>query len=575
VKQSYSTDALVRGLLFGGSGGSADGKADLVSGATEGDFASLTADGNIEDSGISPATVELKMDKVSAPGDFVKLDSNGNAEDTGVSEDNIPPSPPETEGNFVLNVSDSGKSYASSDFLNQSAMFAGTYNPPYGKGEYCTYNNVLYVSLDAVSAGEAFSLEKWKPTTVANQIENALAKAATVYGFHINSSESDPSACVTYLKDAKGMSPAYMDFANDKFVWGSWKNAFFIPKPCMLKSDGTVDYYLNPDNYALKLDGTASDIADVSYQGNAMMEWGQNGKLIWYKIVPDEDPTYASVYIADAKIDNTFKAWSFINNQGRMVSHFYTPIYNGTIDENGRLRSISGQAYSKLSQNTTAQEQIDSAELNNPSFGKLWYIETFADITLINLLLVLMGKSLNTQAVYGNGHIRQESQASSMLGTGTMDSKGLFWGSTNDAYGVKVFGMENRWGNQYIRYAGHILVSNAHRYKLTRGPEDGSSAADYNLTGDGYIAGIKGPTANGFLTQMHFNSDCMLEKEVGGTAGTYFCDQYQQNPNTRYARYGGSCAQDEAAGAFCESIHLTSSYIGWASGASLSCKPMS
>ena len=34
----------------------------------------------------------------------------------------------------------------------------------------------------------------------------------TIYGFHINSNESDPSAAVTYLKDAVGMTPAKMDY---------------------------------------------------------------------------------------------------------------------------------------------------------------------------------------------------------------------------------------------------------------------------------------------------------------------------------------------------------------------------
>lgn len=46
-----------------------------------------------------------------------------------------------------------------------------------------------------------------------------------------------------------------------------------MPRPCMLKSDGTVDYYLDPDDYTKKEDGeTPSDIANVNYNGNAMME---------------------------------------------------------------------------------------------------------------------------------------------------------------------------------------------------------------------------------------------------------------------------------------------------------------
>ena len=79
---------------------------------------------------------------------------------------------------------------------------------------------------------------------VADAISNS--KTGVVYGFHIKKNESSPSGAVTYLRDAVGATPAHMDYTNDVFNYGSWENAFFMPRPCMLKSDGTVDYYLNP-----------------------------------------------------------------------------------------------------------------------------------------------------------------------------------------------------------------------------------------------------------------------------------------------------------------------------------------
>ena len=150
-----------------------------------------------------------------------------------------------------------------------------------------------------------------------DRIANAISsRRGIIYGFHIDADESDPVEKVTYLADAVGMTPAAMDFANGVFNWGSWRDAFFMPRPCMLKYDGTVDYYLDPDDYTKKYEGGASDVADVNYGGNAMMEWGQNGKKIWYKIVPDADPTGASIYIADHQADANFHAYPFINNQG-------------------------------------------------------------------------------------------------------------------------------------------------------------------------------------------------------------------------------------------------------------------
>ena len=239
-------------------------------------------------------------------------------------------------------------------------------------------------------------------------IRNVLStgKAGIMYGFHINSGESDPSAAVTYLADAVGMVPAKMDYANSKFSYGSWGDAFFMPRPCMLKYDGTVDYYLDPDDYSKKADGvTASDVSNTSYGGNAMMEWGQNGKKIWYKIVPDTgDDTSASVYIADYQVDADFHAWSFINSEGAMVDHFYTPCYFGTIVNDGTndvLRSLSGRAGSTRCKGKTAAVESQMARRNHTS--AIYDIEVYCDVVLINLLLVLMGKSLNTQAVFGEG----------------------------------------------------------------------------------------------------------------------------------------------------------------------------
>ena len=400
-----------------------------------------------------------------------------------------------------------------------------------------------------------------------------------LYGFHIDSNESDPMEAVTYLEDAVGMAPAHMNYSTGKFDYGDWENAFFMPRPCMLKFDGTVDYYLDPNDYSKKEDGTASDVTDFAYGGNAMMEWGRDGKKIWYKIVPDEDDnTSASVYFSDQKLDDGFHAWSFINNQGNLVEHFYTPIYNGTIDGNGKLRSISGKANTALCQSKTAAQEITAAELNNPSNDKLWYTEVYADITLINLLLVLMGKCLNTQFVFGNGTMSTGTSAASMLGTGTMDDKGLFFGSNDMITGVKVFGMENYWANQYRRIAGLISVDRAIKYKLTRGNVDGSVAVDYNTTGENYLdSGISfAANGGGYITKHAFTEDgAMFMSAFAGSNKTYYADYGYVYNGTTYAFRGGSCFIGAICGAFYVSLTFAASSAGWSIGAAPSCKPLS
>lgn len=397
------------------------------------------------------------------------------------------------------------------------------------------------------------------------------------YGFHIDSSVQDPSDAVTYLADAEGLTPAYMDYANDKFEWGSWKDAFFMPRPCMLKSDGTVDYYLDENDYSKKADGTPSDVADDSYDGNAMIEWGRDNQRIWYKIEPDEnDNTSASIFIANQPLDAHYKAWSFYNYEGNMVDHFYTPCYNGTLDGNGKLRSISGKLYSDLCQNKNVTQEVTAAELNNPVDKKIWYTEQYCDITLINILLILMSKSLDTQTAFGKGRSGQISKAQYMLGTGTMDKKGMFWGSNSNNDGVKVFGMENYWGNQWRRFAGLQINDYQQLYKMTRSMADGSSATDYNQTGDGYLHACLGPNTSGYASKMWYNKDGFFDYSTDGDSSSkYYCDYFNVTSSLRFALRGGASASTPIdCGAFCVRLAYAASTPAWSFGAAISCKPL-
>ena len=431
---------------------------------------------------------------------------------------------------------------------------------------------------------------------IANiQSDIAKCKNGVMYGFHIDGSESDPEAAVTYVADAIGATPAKMNFTNNTFDYGSWKNAFFMPKPCMLKYDGTVDYYLDPNNYGLKLDGTASDVANTSYDGNAMMEWGRDGKKIWYTIVPDfNDNTSATVYIADHQVDERFHAWSFINNYGQMVDHFYTACYFGTLinfdESTRRLRSLSGQLGSNRCMNKTAAQERQAAKYNNLSEIDIWDVEIYADIILINILLILIGKSLDTQGVFGQGlHTDGTDTTMNYFTFGQHDNKGLFYGTnsgsaTTYTNAVKVFGMENWWGYAWRRFVGLFNVRGKLKYKMTRGTEDGSSVSDYVISTtdsdyDGYLIAGNSPSGNGYyIKKMEFDENQMLPSVTGGTsadASHYYCDAYWGHTTAMCAAsHGGDSATLAKAGAFVMSASATISTTRTGSGAMLSCKPV-
>ena len=425
--------------------------------------------------------------------------------------------------------------------------------------------------------------------TALKDIKNAITLKGTGvnYGFHISAFEGDPSAKVTYLADAVGMIPAYMDYTTGHFFWGSWRDAFFLPRPCMLKSDGTVDYYLDEYDYTKREDGvTPSDVANTAYDGNAMMEWGQNGKIIWYCIVPDND-TGASIYIADYQVNDNYKAYSFINKENQLVDHFYTPCYFGSIIDE-KLRSMSGVSGASRCKSKTATAERTAAKLNNPTGVDIWDFECYADNQLITFLLWLMGKSTNVQAVFGQGLNNSGSDAiNDEFVSGQHDDKGLFYGTNSGAAAtytnaVKVFGMENFWGFMWRRELGYVNVTGTLKYKMTAGTADGSTAEDYVVSNtgsdyDGYKTGEVLPSASGtYIDEMTFNGDAMTPTAADGTATTHFCDVLWTNLTAVcFSFRGGFSVVGLPCGAVCRTLNGTASGAHWSLGASPSCKPLS
>ena len=406
-------------------------------------------------------------------------------------------------------------------------------------------------------------------------MKNMYPSTATIYGFHINPAQSDPFKAVTYLEDAIGKTPAHMNYLTGVFSWGDWSdNEFFIPRPCMLKYDMTVDYYLDPNDYTKKIDGTASDISNSSYQGNAMMEWGRDGDKIWYKVVPDSgNANGASIYISNAQVDNDYKCWNFNDSSNTVREHFYTAIYNGSYISN-RMRSLSGQT---TGASQTGETEISYARSNNTAgnlSGDRWYTETFGDRTLINYLLVLLGKSLDTQTVYGYGYAKN----SSKINTGTMNDKGLFWGENTGKYGVKVFGMENYWGNVWRRIAGLMTDSSNIYVKLTPNIADGSSSSTYTTTVTGMInTGVTSNQSSRHPRYYKYFSNgysVMNDTNDGGSDSTYYCDYgYSRGSSVQcYAYVGGSWNDGLIAGAFCCYLDSSVSRSYTDVGAALSCR---
>lgn len=412
------------------------------------------------------------------------------------------------------------------------------------------------------------------------QLGQTYTDQIIVFAYHYSESDSSPdSGDYPSGYDNYGWTPFAMDLSSGAPSYGGWDPAgtnadklkFFYPKSCMLKYNGERDYYLDEDDESKKEDGvTASDYNNTSYGGNVMMEWGQDGKRLYWKITADTNNDGWTFVVANAEVLG-LKPWNHYDVNGDENEHWYTPKYFGSSDGT-RMRSISGQSNYV---NNTAASEISLAEANNQTNDKIWTTETFCDYMFIGLLCALISKSLNSQAKFGAG--RSASGNTSAIGQGTMNGKGQFYGKSNGTDGVKIFGMENFFGNLWRRVRGLININGSYRIKMTYDQTDGSTTDGYNLDGTGYInAGSIGTTAAWVYPKHDIVRDnCILAQTNGGSETTYYCDAtYLAASGTFYALLGGDWNSAGLDGVFCVHLNSAASNTSTYRGAALSCKPL-
>lgn len=394
-----------------------------------------------------------------------------------------------------------------------------------------------------------------------------------LFGFQLDMSESDPDSNISYIEDNKDFEKAYMDYTADSFEYGDWSTSWFIKnlKPCMLNYDGTIAYELDKNDYSKKSTGEDSDIANSDFEGNAMI----GIPTVYYKIeIDSSNSDIVRYYFSDKKVDDSYHCFSHLDTNGNVMEYTYMPIYNGSL-VNSKLRSISGLACANT---FTIATGISYASANNIDDSTIWNIENVGDRQLISLLLILISKSTDAKSSFGKGNISYSSgqTTKAVLKTGTMNDKGLFWGSNSSSYGVKVFGIENFWANHNRMVNGCIKdANNIQKVKLCECQEDGSTVTGYNLTGDGYIEiGEVSGSSDGWIKDIYPEYG-IFPKVLGGSSSTFFTSTVSWTSTTAisYGMFGGSAYKTSLCGLFTLSYPIIS-YSNWSSGASLCCKPV-
>jgi hypothetical protein len=399
----------------------------------------------------------------------------------------------------------------------------------------------------------AAGLRIWNNDYAVKNRAKVTPKAYILYGYKKAKNDSAPGARVEALEMSVGLTPAKMDFTAGEFNYGGYANAFFMPKPYMVKSSGQLDYELDHSDQAKKLDGTASDISNTAYDGNAMSIF----PTVWqYKY---EDDNYEYRYFCNIQLNENYKADMWTREDGTVEEWQGIGMFEGSYI-NSKMRSLAGQT---VGVSQTAQTELNYAAAN----GEHYTTNAWCEWDTICGLLVLMSLNTNAQEVYGYGR----GGASAASATGELKNKGMFFGysqSQSTTNAVKVFYLENWWGNVWNRIQGCIAINRSIRIKMTK---------PYNLTGTDFInTGLTlTGTSGGYINKTKTdNSYGTVPYEASGSETTYECDGlwYNTSAGTYVALVGGSWGNAALLGFFCLNLNFAASSTSTGIGARLSCE---
>ena len=362
------------------------------------------------------------------------------------------------------------------------------------------------------------------------------------YGIKIDKNNSDTSARIVYTHDCENYTPARMNYTNGVFEIGSWGNAFFMKNnyPAMCNFYGVEQYKLDPNDHSLKEDGTSSDVADETYNGNAMSVFDCH---IWMKFW--EDDNYQYLEVSNYKLDDDFKDYPYVRADGSKADKLYYPMYPGYKDSNNRLRSISGV---KASSSTTTAQEVTYAS----NCGENWSIGDWSHYLWLHSLMLLISKNFNSQTAFGNGNMSSGIGASAFNTNGLLNTSGQFFGYNTNSDSMKAFYCENVYANRWQRLLGFYDDKGTYKIKMV-------PPYTYDETFEGYTT-VSSPAvpSEAYIKDLSFDpSYGLLPKTVRGSSTTYVGDYfYVNNPQVSLLLAGGRCFGGYDGGSWCMGLGI-------------------
>jgi hypothetical protein len=297
-------------------------------------------------------------------------------------------------------------------------------------------------------------------------------------------------------------------------------------KRCVLKDDGTVNYYLHPTNSTLKANSTPANLTGAD--GNVMVEVPK----FWYKhtLVGDTHEWWVSNTPLEGY---SVHPWFLEGGVERPFRYYraYTCTNVG-----GKLRSISGSTPTSNQTRATFRTQ---ARAN----GTGWELCSWNAVNAIQLLFLTEYCTFNTQAVLGTGN---DTSGNYGITTGQSNNIGnASSGATNNNMWMSYRGIEN-WYADCLEFIDGINVQN-YKVFLNQNP---ATFADDIFTGDYVDSGVTIP-ANMSGSYIKKISGNFLPTVVGGSSSTFVTDVGWSTPAGTLVVFGGHASFGLSAGGFC------------------------
>lgn len=345
------------------------------------------------------------------------------------------------------------------------------------------------------------------------------------------------------------------DYATDTYIRTGAKGYTSIQskmRRCVLNADGTVNYYLHPDNSNFKEDGTTSVLTGAD--GNVMVEIPKHyvkvetvGNVDSFSISLTQEPGYV--------LDPSFMKWN--GTEMVEVPYRYFRAYEGFVS-GGKLLSVSGVT-------PTRSQTIATFRTQAMANGLGWHLTDWNLLNTVKRLCYIEFCDFIVTKYLGEGN-----HTGSDYGITTGQSNALGNRSSNSTHNDKYMsyrGIENIYSDIWEFVDG----VNANNYQFYINGNYSTFQSDV-FTGD-YVA--KGPimiagASNSLIKRCAVSVDGgFIPTVVGGSTTTFYGDALWSVTGAKILFYGGAANYGASSGLGALCVNGASSYSDASIGASV------